>query len=203
MPGFLLFGKAKFIGGIKIDAMVEEVYNHTAVVTKYPIEEGAQISDHVVDDPDSINLTGKIAPVSIYALDLPSYSTTRIYDTHLKLLKLKEAKEPITIVTGLKSYKNMVIESYTVSRTKDTGGSLSFAMNLTNVKIVKSQTSTIPAKNVKPTAQANQVKPKVEEAAPKVNYINNQIAPSVAKDGFVQSANTIKPLYDATGAVIR
>jgi hypothetical protein len=138
----ILYGsdKKKSIGGIEIDAFIEETYNHTAQVTEYPVEQGFKINDHVVHSPDSISVNGVIGEASIYedySQELPP--ANRAQDYYFKLVDLKEKGEPITIVTGLKVYENMLITSLSVTRNAQNGKSLVFTMDLTKVTIIKSQ----------------------------------------------------------------
>jgi hypothetical protein len=72
-------------------------------------------------------------------------------------LALKEKGEPVSIVTGLKVYDNMAISSFVVRRTADNGRTLEFTMDVTKIRIIKSQTT--PMTNI---GGSNQVKQQVQ-----------------------------------------
>jgi hypothetical protein len=138
-----IFGRKnqKSIGGIQIDAFVEEGHERSAQVTRYPIEDGSNISDHVIHDPDRLSINGVVGPSSIYSKNIQQEtSTNRVLDCYLKLEELTQKGEPVTVVTGLKVYDSMIIESFSVQRNAQNGGSLDFTMSLSRIKTVKSQT---------------------------------------------------------------
>jgi hypothetical protein len=129
----------KSIGGITIDAFIQETYDHTASVTELPIQDGAKIGDHLVQEPDQLSIDGFVGDTDLYA----DYQTekppvNRAGEYYEKLLVLKEAGELITVVTGLRAWSNMVITSLSVPRSSDSGKSLSFSMTLKKVTIIKS-----------------------------------------------------------------
>lgn len=129
----------KSIGGVAIDAFVEEGHDLSAQVTSYPVEDGSTINDHVIQDPDKLIIRGVIGATSIYGEDALENTINRPYNIYLKLEELKNNGEPITVVTGLKTYENMVIEAFSITRNAENGRSLEFTMNLIQVRIVKSQ----------------------------------------------------------------
>jgi hypothetical protein len=51
----------------------------------------------------------------------------------------------LEVVTGLKVYENMIIDSMNITRTKDNGQSLEFDIGFTQVTIVQSLETDIPA----------------------------------------------------------
>jgi len=125
---------SKSIGGIVIDAFVTEGHKRQVDHTEYAIESGSTISDHVRIRPDTLDVSG------LLVVDI-NKSLGTAYDS---LSALVDKRELVTVVTGLKVYENMVIESLNVDREASTGGSLPFTMTFQRIAIVKSQTATIP-----------------------------------------------------------
>jgi len=150
----LLFGKSgqKEIGGVVIDAFVSEKHSMYASVSQYPVEEGYNISDHVTQGPDGLSISAVVGPQPVKilggVLTLTSLKN-QAYQVYEALLVLKELGEPIEVVTGLKVYNNMIIDGMNITRTKDNGQSLEFDMTFSQITIVKSQTTTIPASQKK------------------------------------------------------
>lgn len=146
----LLFGKygQKEIGGVVIDAFVEERHTMTSSVTQYPVEEGFNISEHVTQYPDGLSLQCIVGPHPVKILggilDIASFKN-QAYQVYEALVVLKELAEPIEIITGLRVYDNMIIDSINITRTKDNGQSLEFDMGVTQVTIVQSLETDIPA----------------------------------------------------------
>jgi hypothetical protein len=143
---FMLSGMygTKRIGLVDVDAFIRESHRMTAEVTEYPVEEGDEISDHVIQKPNELDVDGIIGTNNLFIpVPLPS-DFTRAYDGYQDLLAAKEAGEPISVVTGLTVYDQMIIVDFTIDRDKDNGRSLEFKMSLKHVKIVQSQTTTMP-----------------------------------------------------------
>lgn len=146
----LLFGKRgmKTIGGIEIDAFVEERHVMSASVTQYPVEEGFNINDHVTQNPDGLTLHCAVGPQPVKilggVLNLTSFKNNA-YQVYDALIILKETAELLEVVTGLKVYENMIIDSMNITRTKDNGQSLEFDIGFTQVTIVQSLETDIPA----------------------------------------------------------
>lgn len=93
---------------------------------------------------------GALATAGIASLssNLLRTSQNPSVDALFKLEELWTKRVPFTVVTGLKTYKNMVIESITIPRSKDIGKSLRFTVNLMQLKIVRSKTVIIPEANL-------------------------------------------------------
>jgi hypothetical protein len=139
----------KYIENIKIDAFLTETYQFTNEVTDVPVEEGVNITDHVVEKADAIQVSAFIGQTEFEAYsgdtpeDLNSLSgfdqKQRIIEVYKKLLKLKRDREPVTVVMGLDTFKNMIITSFNIGRDAETGADLAFDMSFSELKIVKSQ----------------------------------------------------------------
>ncbi len=139
----IIFSKnnPKQIDSIVIDAFVSEIHKQTATATNFPVEEGSEITDHVITNPFRLDIQGIISPTQFGDVSNPG---GRIITAYGDLTKLKEEKQPISIVTGLAVYSNMIIEVFTVPRNSKNGGSLTFNMSLKKMRVVKSQATTIP-----------------------------------------------------------
>ena len=125
----------KSIGNFVIDVFSSETHTNTATLTKYPIEDGSPVSDHVVIQPVVLNLQGLIEAKEEGQNILTAYDD---------LQALQEAKELLTVVTGLKVYDNMIITNFVVNRTVQNGGSLPLQITLTEARVKQSQSITIP-----------------------------------------------------------
>lgn len=133
----LFFGPpTKKIGGITIDAFVQEVHKHNADVTQYPVETGADISDHIIDRPLQLELRGISSSITIGLFDFrfPNHH----FDVWNQLNSIMTNRETTTVVTGLKVYDNMAITSIRTERDKSINGAIDFYMTLQELRIVQS-----------------------------------------------------------------
>jgi hypothetical protein len=153
---FTYQAEAKSIGGFEIDAFFVESYNFSNRMTNLTVEEGSNISDHVVEEPDTIDLeafigatkfetfTGEI-PTDLSEVEIPDDPKSRIRQAYHELLRMKRARQPLDVVTGLDTFTNMVIISLNISRDVETGADLPFSMSLQKIETVKSEETQINA----------------------------------------------------------
>jgi hypothetical protein len=154
----------KSIGGFVIDVFREEKYSFTAETTDIPLEDGSTASDHVVNKPCEIQISAFIGNAEFVVFDGPQQAgdpKERIRAAYYELQRLKTAGEPLTLVTGLDTFRNMVIVSYDISRDVETGSDLPFDMTFKEIRVVKSETVAI---NVKPNLSST------DQVARSVNY---------------------------------
>ena len=131
----------KQIGNILIDAFISEDHEQSGSITRYPVEEGSDISDHIILDPDKLTIQGIVGPKELTE-GSQFVNTTRSVFTDITNLRL--SKTLVSVVTGLKVYENMFITNFSVPRTAQNGGSLLFNMSLEQSRIVSSQVVQIP-----------------------------------------------------------
>jgi len=154
----------KSIGGFVIDVFKEEKYNFSAEVTDVTLEDGSTASDHVVNMPGEIQISAFIGSAEFVVFDGPQEAgdqKQRIRAAYYELLRLKTEGKPLTVVTGLASFPNMVITAFEISRDVETGADLPFDMTFKEIRVVKSETVAI---NVKPNLSST------DQVARSVNY---------------------------------
>jgi hypothetical protein len=128
----LLFGKKyekTSVGGIFLDATLNENHQYNSRVTNYPVEDGRIISDHVINEPETVQITGIVTDTPISLLT----SFNRSVDAFNRLVRLHTNRELVTVVTGIKVYTNMVMTSLQVPKNVQTGQSLTFIIDLQKV----------------------------------------------------------------------
>ena len=118
------------VGTVTFDTMVTEDHKYTSRVTYFPVENGTIVSDHIINQPDVVVLSGLVTdtPLSFLA------GFNRSIAAFNQLVQLHERRQVIDVVTGIKIYKNMAITSLEVPRTVKTGQTLTF--NIVLQKIV-------------------------------------------------------------------
>lgn len=143
---------AKTQNGIMIDASISEEHVTSVEVSENPVEDGANVADHVQINPDQLTIEGVITDAPLgYAVigniqnitrSVATFfgKSSRSIDAYNEMVKLQKSRQPFTVVTGLKRYKSMIMTELSVPRTKDTGGAVHFRAVFKEVPIVKSKT---------------------------------------------------------------
>jgi hypothetical protein len=153
-----------------VDASIKETHTRKSAPTKFPIENGANVSDHIIIEPFSLELVGIISdyplsllsslvstgltavlpPVGIQALaagaglySALTSSKSPSVAAYTQLLSLQDAKMPFDVLTTLNRYTNMYISSLTVPRDVSNSNILEFTVNLEQLIIVSPATVNI------------------------------------------------------------
>lgn len=161
----LFFADRDFrLGELVIDAVIKESHELKAQVSEHPAESGESFCDHVHNLPLQVHIDGIISntPMTMVGLtavqSFSNYLSDRSNDlagiAFKKLEEIFAKREPITISTTLKEYKNMVLESLSVERGGGSFDSLHFKASAKQVRVVNQSLIDLPA-------------PKVERAEPK------------------------------------
>lgn len=142
----LLLRRGNFIQDIEIDAFLRESATSTARVTRNPVENGADVNDHIIIEPMRFVMEGVVSDTASNLIDVATVSaefiatrTTRSQAVWTDLLNLQASRTPFTLIQGLKSYDNVVIESLSESQDKSTANALFFTANLVEIVIVDTE----------------------------------------------------------------
>ena len=142
VPISLFFkGNRKYgVGNITFDLVKSESHSYRSNITDHKIEDGSIISDHIENELENGTLNGLI---SNYSLSIGEITTNRAQDTFEALVELWKKKSPVTIVTVLKVYNDVVISSMPFMRDTSQGESLPISVSFRKLNIVKLQEVTL------------------------------------------------------------
>lgn len=115
LQAIAIFGNTpRSIGGITMDITLEETGVDEMAVTEHPVEQSAAISDHAYKKPARLTIRAACSNSSLAALLSPTY----VIDTYNKLLALQAGAKLFTVVTGKRTYKNMLMTSLSITTDK-------------------------------------------------------------------------------------
>ena len=146
-----LFGN--FYGSIELDANLEEVHEWGAEATENPVEDGAPVSDHVIEKSDKLRIRGFVSdsPTSdtvvtritgIYNGKTIANRTQTVFDALQTLIK---AKEPIVVYTKHRIYDDMVLTGVNIPRSPGVGEAIEFTAEFVHIRKVSTQTVEVPS----------------------------------------------------------
>jgi hypothetical protein len=128
-----------------IDVSVAENHSVLADVQSHPIEDGSEITDHVIIKPRRLTIEGTITDTPSGAIAVLAPLTgiinrfagsPRSIEAFNTIEGYIVAKKLFDVVTGLKVYKNMIIRSFNVPKRAIMGRALNFVMELIQIEIV-------------------------------------------------------------------
>lgn len=128
------------IGGIELDATVKEDHNKENEVTDYALEDGSFVTDHVRSLPDTLTIEGEVSdtPVELFG-GLAGISSRRSIEAHEQLVRLRNERALVSVVTGLELYSDMEITHLHAWRDQATGRRLQFVCDLKKVRKVSTK----------------------------------------------------------------
>lgn len=153
---------------IACDVVETENHQMNSEATQYEIEDGSNVSDHVIKRGKLLTIEGIISDDPITVLDTsilertvtsltPSalrskvgYGLSGVFGKPSKeafdqFERIYDNKIPVTIVTGLKEYTNMIMEDFSAPRDSKTVRSLRFNATFRQVTIVSTILTNAPA----------------------------------------------------------
>jgi len=132
------------VGGIEFDALIEEERVLEADSPDYPVEDGFTVNDTIILKPLTLSMTLFVSdtPVTWKKIGHGGAGWT---DTVIQRLEsLYFAKQPVTIITTDKTYKNMAIVSISISKSKEIGYARQIPISFKEIRVTQSKTTTIP-----------------------------------------------------------
>ncbi|MDR0489703.1 MAG: hypothetical protein LBH28_00455 [Oscillospiraceae bacterium] len=119
------------IGGLVFDAVLKTDHTSKLTATSHPIENGANITDHAFIDPAEISIE----------IGMTDCNGVGVSDDMFKSLQdLQKSRDPLTVVTRFKTYKNMLIMSMSVPDDFTTMNALKAMLMLREIPVVGTAT---------------------------------------------------------------
>jgi hypothetical protein len=136
------------VGGIVAQVVVDETHVDELEVTSHPVEQGAMISDHAFKLPSSLTLrygwSSSPSPQPGLRGLVPSVlpvQSQSIYDIYNKLLSMQVNRDLLTVYTGKRAYRNMLLTRIEQDTDQTSENSLPLTLTLQEVLLVTTTTA--------------------------------------------------------------
>lgn len=138
------------IHGFMVDVATTTEHTDAAEVTKFPVEKGADLTDHVRRTPTSLTMEATVSDTPIGALVAEREAAaaagvqgrpTEQARAHFE--SLLAAGEPILVVTEVRVYEDMVLTSFVEPRDAKTGEALNCRLQFEHMTLVTNRRTTI------------------------------------------------------------
>lgn len=154
---------------IVFDAVPSVGIKRQADVTSYPVENGADVSDHVQVKNNTFTLSGMISETPIRLMKDMLYSAgvngTRISQAITYLDQIFDARQPIILITEHKVYENVILKG--ISYDYQSEHSMQFDLDFEQIRLVSYGEANVIATKTKANKNVGgTVKSKVERVAP-------------------------------------
>jgi hypothetical protein len=146
---------------VAFDSIGEISFDLDASVTKYPIETGAEISDHVTTHNQNFSLTGYVSNFpnekygtsnAIAYTNLGTPYDTENLDTRTKaayklLKKIWEERQPIKLVSEFEVHENIILKNISFSMEASTADNIAFKLSFEKVRFSSVGATTMNVKS--------------------------------------------------------
>ncbi|HHN5526694.1 TPA: phage baseplate protein [Klebsiella aerogenes] len=155
---------------IVFDAVTDTGVRRQADITSYPVESGAEVSDHVQIKNNTFKLSGLITETPIRLEKDLLYSAgvngTRISQAIQYLDKIFDGRQPITLVTEHEVFENVILSG--ISYDYKSEFAMQFDLEFEQVRLVsKAEVNVIATKTLSNKSLGGTKKQKVVNNAPK------------------------------------
>lgn len=117
------------IGGIPIDVVVSEKHESEMEIATHPVERSAEIADHAWRKPRKVTIEGVVGQGAAFG-------------AYQAMLSLQDKPQLFTLVTGLKVYPDMLLQSLNAERSSEYARVLKFEAGCQEIIRVSTQTTT-------------------------------------------------------------
>lgn len=124
------------IGPFRATVTIEEIGVDTLEITQHPVQQGASITDHAYNLPATVTVSVMF-----------SADTAPLSETYLKLRLLQSSRIPFTLVTGKRTYRNMLIKALAQTNDATTENVLSIRLDLQEVFITALTVVSVPERS--------------------------------------------------------
>lgn len=143
---------ALIIAGYEIDVAELEEHVFENEITEHPVESGSDITDHVRARAITVTVDGVVSDTPFGALAKRRDELVIVggeafakpsEEAFARLLEINDTREPITIETSLRTYTDMVLESFRAPRNAGTGDALRFSATFKQIRLVTNERTTV------------------------------------------------------------
>lgn len=137
----VLFKQGRSIAGIIPNVVVDESHVDELTITNHPVEQGAAISDHAFKNPAQVTVRYGFG-MSGTALSFSGAGgdPKAIYQ---QLLDIQSSRVPFDLITGKRSYQNMLIATLAVTTDVQSENALLVTATMREVLIVETSAVTV------------------------------------------------------------
>ena len=143
------------LGKLEVDIVSSRNISEKVSITNNPIEGGFN-TDNARDEPTEISFSGIISKFSLKNSKVTQVTTlltgnipNRLKDAYDELYRIRNEKEPITLVMKYSTFPNMLLKSLNFPEESNNGETLRFTVVFKEIIIVESQLTILDNSRIK------------------------------------------------------
>ncbi len=132
------------IWGIEFDALIEEQKTLSSTIPSYPVEDGFPVSDTIINEPVSIQLTLYVSNTPVTWLYRHGTAADRVVKICDRIETQWAEKKLTKIVTSDAIYRDMGITSIAIKKSREIGYAREITVTAQKVRTTKKKTANVP-----------------------------------------------------------
>lgn len=128
----LISSPVRSLGGLIPDVTIEELHRDELIVTEFPVEIGASITDHAYKRPSALQMRVGWSNSS-------AGTEGAVQAVYQSLLALQASRRPFTVTTGKRRYRDMLISGLDVITDRQTENALMVVVGMREVILTTTQ----------------------------------------------------------------
>ena len=132
------------INGIEFDALMNSTEAYESQVPEYSVETGFSVTDTIILNPETLDLTLLISNYPITWKSRFGVSSDRVQQVVKQLKEMYFQKQLVTVTTATDTYTTMAITSISFSKDNGVYGCMEVPIKLKKVRVTEAKTTTIP-----------------------------------------------------------
>lgn len=132
------------IAGIEFDALIDQQKTMSASIPAYPVEKGFPVSDTIILDPLTLQMTLFVTNTPVTWLKRHGASGGRVDEVCARLEDMWMDKKTVKIVTPDAVYTNMGITSISIKKSAELGHSREVQITAQKIRKTKKKTVKVP-----------------------------------------------------------
>lgn len=136
------------------DATISESPTLMATPTVHPLEDGAEATDHIRIEPREVVVTGIVSNTPIVSVMQDPDTPSRDFLAWDRVEAILRARQPVDIITRLRTYRNMAMVSAVTNRDESTGQALTIALTFRELVFAESMFVEVPPNVIADAAAA-------------------------------------------------
>ncbi|PWC26955.1 phage baseplate protein [Teichococcus aestuarii] len=166
------------LGSLVLDVLVSEEVDLVAEVTRYPVEDGTIISDHITQGVETVRISGMVSTASVMAFSFAGGGALKLVDAVDMLRSMHKARALVTISTGQMIYTDMGFTNLNAIRSNDERGGNWLQVRGELVKVRKARLRTAEVPEAPAQAPARGRAGETNKPAGKSSGTSSQAAPT-------------------------
>lgn len=164
------------VGRLSVDIVKSFEYQYDQDVTSHPVETGFEIQDHIVNKPLKLTMTVGISSRPVTWFYKNGWGEKKFANGLEALQKIRDDKQPVTIIRPEKKYDNMVMTSCKVSKSEDTKSIIYVDLAFQHIVKVTTQTTAIPENIVTASQEENAGETAANAGAGKTKDVTSSVS---------------------------